>query len=71
MPFIMNVKDKLMIYIYRKMTELEKEKDDIRRQLRFQPMDSLDMYELMRSDIRINAWNEFIEELFNIVLNCK
>ena len=67
----MNVKDKLMIYIYRKMTELEKEKDDIRRQLRFQPMDSLDMYELMRSDIRINAWNEFIEELFNIVLNCK
>ena len=67
----MTVKDKLMIYIYRKMTDLENEKEAIRRQVRFQPMDSLDMYEVMLTDIRVNAWNEFMHELFEIVLNCK
>lgn len=67
----MTVRDKLMIYIYRKMNDLENEKETIRQQVRFQPMDSLDMYEVMRADIRINAWNEFMHELFEIVLNCK
>ncbi len=67
----MTVKDKLMIYIYRKMTDLENEKETIRHQVRFQPMDSLDMYEVMRAEIRLNAWNEFMHELFEIVLNCK
>lgn len=67
----MTIKDKLMIYIYRKLTELENEKDVLRQQLRYQPVDSLDMYEIMRNEIRISAWNEFIKELFNIVLNCK
>lgn len=67
----MTLRDKLMIYIYRKMSELENEKDSVRHQLRFQPMDSLDMYELMRNDVRISAWNEFISELFNIIFNCK
>lgn len=67
----MTVRDKLMIYIYRKMNDLENEKETVRQQVRFQPMDSLDMYEVMRADIRINAWNEFMHELFEIVLNCK
>lgn len=67
----MTVRDKLMIYIYRKMNDLENEKETIRQQVRFQPMDSLDMYEVMRADIRINSWNEFMHELFEIVLNCK
>lgn len=67
----MTIKDKLMIYIYRKMTQLENDKEEIKNQLRFQPMDSLDMYELMRNDIRINTWNEFVKELFEIVINCK
>lgn len=67
----MTVRDKLMIYIYRKMNDLENEKETVRQQVRFQPMDSLDMYEVMRADIRINAWNEFIRDLFDIVLNCK
>lgn len=67
----MTVRDKLIIYIYRKMNDLENEKETVRHQVRFQPMDSLDMYEVMRSDIRINTWNEFMHELFEIVLNCK
>lgn len=67
----MNIKDKIMIYIYRKMTELEQDKENLRYQVRTQPMDSLDMYEIMRSDIRLQTWDEFMKELFNIVLNCK
>lgn len=67
----MTIKDKIMIYIYRKLTELEKEKELNEYQRRFQPMDSLDMYENMRNEIRISAWNEFVHELFQIVLNCK
>ena len=67
----MTLRDKLMVYIYRKMSDLENEKESVRHQLRFQPMDSLDMYELMRNDVRISAWNEFLGDLFSIVLNCK
>lgn len=67
----MTLRDKLMVYIYRKMSDLENEKESVRHQLRFQPMDSLDMYELMRNDVRISAWNEFLDDLFSIVLNCK
>ena len=67
----MTLRDKLMVYIYRKMSDLENEKESVRHQLRFQPVDSLDMYELMRNDVRISAWNEFLDDLFSIVLNCK
>lgn len=71
LSFPMTIKDKLMIYIYRKMCSLEDEKKALQKQLRFQPMDSLDIYEHMRNEIRIDAWNEFVSELFDIVLNCK
>ena len=67
----MILRDKLIVYIYRKQNELESEKESLRFQVRTQPMDSLDMYEAMRSDVRISAWNEFISELFNIIINCK
>lgn len=67
----MILRDKLIVYIYRKQNELELEKESLRFQVRSTPMDSLDMYEAMRSDVRISAWNEFISELFNIIINCK
>ncbi len=67
----MTIKDKILIYIYRKISLLENEKEQLRHQLMYQKLDSLDMYEIMRDDIRINAWNEFIDELFTIVINCK
>ncbi len=68
---VMTIKDKIMIYIYHKLNDLESEKNEINRSLRFQPMDSLDMYELMRSEIRISAWNEFVNDIYKIIINCK
>lgn len=67
----MTLKDKLMIFIYRKMNQLENEREQLRFQLRYQPLDSLDLYELMREDVRLSAWKEFVEELFTIIMNCK
>lgn len=67
----MTLKDKLMIYISRKYSELEADKANL-NSIRFRgSFDSLDIYELMRSDIRIQCWSEFIDELFSIVLNIK
>lgn len=67
----MSLKDKLMIYIYRKSNELDDERNQLRYQLRYHPVDSLDLYEIMRDDVRISAWKEFVDELFNIIINCK
>lgn len=67
----MTLKDKLMIYIYRKTNELEDDRNQLRSQLRYQPVDSLDLYEIMRDDVRISAWKEFIDELFKVIINCK
>lgn len=67
----MTLKDKLMIYIYRKTNQLEDERNQLRSQLRYQPVDSLDLYEIMRDDVRISAWKEFIDELFTVIINCK
>lgn len=33
-------------------------------------MDSLDLFENMRADIRIEAFNEFVKELFKIIMYC-
>lgn len=67
----MSLKDKLMIYIYRKSNELDDERNQLRYHLRYHPVDSLDLYEIMRDDVRISAWKEFVDELFNIIINCK
>lgn len=67
----MGVKDKILAYIYRKMTELEQEKEQIQYQCRRMPMDSLDHYEVMHQKIRIQAFEEFLNDLYKIVLNCK
>lgn len=67
----MTVKDKLTIYIYRKMTELEQEKENITTQCRLQPMDSLDHYEIMLSKMRLQAFNEFVTDIYNIIINTK
>lgn len=66
----MTLKDKLIIYIYNKGNQLENEKDDLKAQRRYQIMDSFDIYENMRAEIRINAFNEFIQELFKIIMYC-
>ena len=64
----MTFKDKIFLYLYNKSVVLENEKKDIDYNRRYRPMDSLDMYECMRSDIRIQCWNEFVDQLMNIVI---
>lgn len=53
------------------MTELEQEKENITTQCRLQPMDSLDHYEIMLSKMRIQAFNEFVTDIYNIIINTK
>ena len=67
----MTLRDKLMIYIYNKNDVLELESESLHNQVRFQPMDSLDHYEVMRDKIRISAWKEFLDDLYAILINCK
>lgn len=65
----MTSKDKVIIYLYNKSCQLEVEKKEMDYNRRYRPMDSLDMYEIMRSDIRIQCWNEFVDELMRVVLS--
>lgn len=67
----MTIKDKLMIYVYRKGTDLEKEIEAYKMYSRFCPADSLEHYEYMRAIIRLEAWKEFLNDIFNIIINCK
>lgn len=66
----MGIKDKLMIYIYRKKCQLEDEDKTLKRSLQLSALDNLDHYEILLQRIRIQAWNEFVEDLYRIVLNC-
>ncbi len=67
----MGIKDKLIIYIYNKGNELEQEEKDLKTSLRMSALDNLDHYEILLHRIRIQAWNEFIKDLYQIVINCK
>lgn len=67
----MGIKDKLIIYVYNKGNELEQEEKDLKTSLRMSVLDNLDHYEILLHRIRIQAWNEFINDLYRIVINCK
>ncbi len=66
----MTLKDKIILYVYNKTNELENEKEYLLTQRRYQVMDTLDIYENMRAEIRINAFNEFVQDLFKIIMYC-
>lgn len=66
----MTIKDKIIIYLYNKGNELEIEKETVKNQRRYEVMDSLDLYENMRADIRIEALNEIIRDLMRILVFC-
>lgn len=66
----MTLKDKIILYVYNKGNELENEKDELKAQRRYQIMDSLDIYENMLAEIRVNAFNEFVQDLFKIIMYC-
>lgn len=67
----MTIKDKLLIYINRKYCELEASKSQLNHNRRYYPMDSLDYYESMRTDIEIQCFKSFVDDITAIVLNCK
>lgn len=67
----MTLKDKLMIYVYRKGNQIEQEEKNLKTSLRLSALDNLDHYEILLHRIRIQAWNEFINDLYRIVINCK
>lgn len=66
----MKLNERLIEWVYNKTSSLESEKSTLLEQRRYMAMDSLDIYENLRAEIRINAWNEFIQDLFNILKNC-
>ncbi len=66
----MKLKDKLIVYIYNKQTQIEQEEQDLKTSLRLSALDNLDHYEILLHRIRLQAWNEFIKDLYNIVINC-
>lgn len=53
---------------YNKQNKLENESKELREMLRLHAMDDLDIYEIMRHRARLQAWNEFVDELYRIVL---
>lgn len=67
----MTLKDKLMVYVYRKGNHIEQEESDLKTSLRLSALDNLDHYEILLHRIRLETWNEFIKDLYNIVINCK
>ena len=67
----MSLKDKIIIWIYKKGETIDNELEKVNLQAKYMPLDSLDHFELMNAKIRLNAWKEFLNELFKIVFYCK
>lgn len=67
----MNLRDKLMIYIYRKGTQIEDEEKDLKTSLRLSALDNLDHFEILLHRVRLQAFNEFLTDLYSILINCK
>ena len=66
----MTIKDKLLIYINRKMNETEFLKNNCKENFK-NSNDSLEMYEKLREEIRIECLEEIINDIFKIVFYCK
>ena len=67
----MTFKDKLFVYIYNKSTEIEHEEKDLKNSLRLSALDNLDHYEILLHRVRLQSWNEFIDDLYRILTSCK
>ena len=64
----MDLKDKIIVYLHNKANKMELEKQEINEIRRYRPLDSIDYYEILRSDIKIECWNEFINELMSLII---
>ena len=67
----MKLKDKLILYIYHKGTEIEQEERDLKTSLRLSALDNLDHYEILLHRIRLQAFNEFVDDLYTLVFSSK
>lgn len=67
----MVIRRRIMDNLYRKGNQIEQEEKDLNTSLRLSALDNLDHYEILLHRIRIQAWNEFIKDLYQIVINCK
>lgn len=63
----MKLRDRLLIYLVRKMNQIENDRKELRLNLRSRPMDSLDIYENLRMEIYLEAWDEFTNDLYRII----
>jgi len=67
---VMTLRDYLFEYIYNKGNSIEQEEADLKNCLRLSALDNLDHYEILLHRIRLQAWNEFLTDLYNVILRC-
>ena len=65
----MTLRDKLLIYIYRKKTEIENEESTLKLNLRLSALDNLDHYEILLQRIKLQVYNEFVSDLYDIIIH--
>ena len=66
----MTLKDKMLIYVNRKLNETEFLKKNCEMNFK-NSKDSLEMYEKLREEIGIECLEEIINDIFKIVFYCK
>lgn len=64
---MMSLKYKLTIYIYNKQNKLDEERRELNYRLHSRPVDDLDLFEILRDKMRVEIWDEYIRDLYNIV----
>lgn len=65
----MSLKDKLTIYIYNKQNKLDEERGELNYRLRNRPVDDLELFEILRDKMRVEIWDEYVRDLYNIVFH--
>ena len=62
----MTLKEKLLIYIWNKSSQLEKEYEDTRNHQRYRPLDENDYLESIIQKVRRDTFNEFVSDIMTI-----
>lgn len=65
----MTLKDKLILYMYHKLSRLENEKEELHQKMWTTSLDSLDHYEIMRAKVRISACEEILNDIYKIMFS--
>lgn len=53
------------------MCDIENEEKDLKQSLRLSALDNLDHYEILIHRIRLQAFNEFCNDIYNLIINSK